>query len=107
MADIPRQRAGEPRIVEVDVAPLVDAKARALIEAEGARMIIGRGVHPQPPRHAEPPGVDRRLQEMETQPLADEIGQQAEIAQLSIASGGTLQLEIPGRDAARIEDEDL
>ncbi len=41
MADVPRQGAGEARIVEQDVAPLIDAKARALVEAERTRVIIG------------------------------------------------------------------
>src|SRR5260221_1078072 len=64
-------------------------------------------MHPQAPRRAEPGIVDRRLEEMKAEALADEIGQEAEIAQLGIARGCVLQLEIPGRHAADIEDGNL
>src|SRR5258708_13047639 len=64
-------------------------------------------MHPQAPRRAEPGIVDRRLEEMKAEALADEIGQEAEIAQLGIARGCALQLEIPGRHAADIEDGNL
>src|SRR6266849_1524371 len=62
---------------------------------------------PETPRRAEPGIVDRRLEEMEAEALTDEIGQKAEIAELGVCCGRALQLEIPGRHAADIEDENL
>src|SRR5260221_12550286 len=94
MADVPREGAGQPRIVEQDVAPLIDAKTRALVEAERTWVIIGCGMHPQAHRSTEPAMVDRRLEEMKAKALDDEIGEQAEKTKIGIARGSAQQLKL-------------
>ncbi len=41
MAQVAGQGAGEPGIVEHDVAPLIDAKANALVEPQRAPVMVG------------------------------------------------------------------
>src|SRR6185437_5237760 len=107
MLERARQDAREAGIVELQMPPLIDAKSRALVEAESARMIVGRGVHPDALRRAEPGAVDRRLDEISPEAAADEIGHEAEIAQFGGTRGGVFELEISRGHAGRIEDGDF
>src|SRR5947207_1630169 len=107
MAQRARQEAPDARIFEAQWPPCVNLEPGLLVIAEGSRMIEGAGVHPQPIDRPGPRPVDRRLQQKRTEPPADEFGDQSEIGQLRLARIGCVQLEITGRNAADIENEDL
>src|SRR2546423_7169684 len=102
-----RQEAPEARVLEAQWPAGVNLEPGLLVIAEGPRMIEGAGVQPEPVDRSGPSPVDRRLQQKRTEPAADEFRDQAEIGQLGFARIGCVQLEIAGRNAANIENEDL
>src|SRR5262249_28909600 len=57
--DVARQGAGEARVVEDDGGASEHLKSGTLVGAEGTRVVVGAGMHPEPLGRALPGGVDR------------------------------------------------
>src|SRR5215469_14831054 len=70
-------------------------------------MIEGRSVQPETVERPRPSLVDGRLQEVWAEPAANEIGDQAKIAEFSFARRRRIELEKSGRHAAYIQHKDL
>ena len=54
-------------------------------------------------RGAAPGAVHRPGQKVGPEALADELGHEAEVGQLDLARGAPVELDVPGRDAGRVE----
>ena len=70
-------------------------------------MIEGSGVHPEPIDRPSPRAVDCRLQQKRAEPPPDELRDQPEIGQLGLARISRIELEVAGRNAADIQNENL
>src|SRR5579863_446742 len=100
MHEVAWHQPGKAGVIESEVAPLINAESRALVISERPRVVVDRGVDPDPLRRAQPRGVDRGLQKIAAKTVADEVLDQAEIGEFGISRSGAIQLEIAGGNAA-------